>query len=160
MKSILTTQQPLFQLSWEDKSPFYATSLSAGFDIVCSKPVSLEPGQRVLTPTGLRILWNQPPIKMNLSDNNQIILVPELQIRPRSGLALKYGLTLLNSPCTIDADYRGEIQLILINHGENTCDLNAGERVAQAICSFVIQLPQLEKKYVTRGVGGFGSTGV
>ena len=122
------------------------TSTAAGFDIFAavSEPISLEPGSRVLVPTGISIAL--PPGM-------------EAQIRPRSGLALKKGITSLNSPGTIDADYRGEIGVILINHGEDKFLINRGDRIAQMVLQLV---PSVDWEEVTelpeseRGSGGFG----
>ena len=129
--------------------PAYATPESAGCDLVAAveKDVVLAPMQRALIPTGLCIM---------LSDSY------EAQVRPRSGLALKHGITVLNSPGTIDADYRGEIQVILINLGTENFTINRGMRIAQLIVAPVIQTAweEMEKlPETTRGAGGFGSTG-
>mgnify|MGYP000898907003 CR=1 FL=1 len=130
--------------------PFYATPDSAGMDVQAAVETSivLEPGERDLIPTGL------------------IFEIPrgfEIQVRPRSGLALKHGISLVNSPGTIDSDYRGEIKIIMINHGKESFTIKRGERIAQLIIAPVIQLPILEVIDVSdtqRGIGGFGSTGV
>jgi len=130
--------------------PFYATPDSAGMDVQAAVETSivLEPGERDLIPTGL------------------IFEIPrgfEIQVRPRSGLALKHGISLVNSPGTIDSDYRGEIKIIMINHGKEPFTIKRGERIAQLIIAPVIQLPIVEVFDVSdtqRGVGGFGSTGV
>jgi dUTP pyrophosphatase len=131
--------------------PAYETALSAGMDLRAAigedEAVTLAPGQRTLTPTGLAIAL--PPGF-------------EAQIRPRSGLALKHGITCLNSPGTIDADYRGEVKVILINHGQEPFTIRRGERIAQMVIAPVTQavwdivdvLPDS-----ARGAGGFGSTG-
>jgi dUTP pyrophosphatase len=109
--------------------------------------VDIQTGQRVLIPTGLMI---------ELPEGY------EAQIRPRSGLALKYGITVLNAPGTIDADYRGEIKVLLINHGQETFTINHGERIAQMIISkheranWEVSTSLTETK---RGSGGYGSTG-
>ena len=111
------------------------------------EPVVLAPGQRALIPTGL------------------FIALPagwEAQIRPRSGLAFKFGVTVLNSPGTIDADYRGEIKVLLINHGEGGFMIRDGERIAQmVIASFAqtVWIPVESLDTTERGTGGFGSTG-
>lgn len=130
--------------------PAYATPQSAGMDIhaALDAPVNIKPGERILIPTGLRI---------QLPDGY------ELQLRPRSGLALKQGLTLLNSPGTIDADYRGEIGVIMINHGHDTVTVKPGERICQAVlCRYRrvswTQIDRLDDS--ARGEGGFGHTGV
>ncbi|MEQ1708649.1 MAG: dUTP diphosphatase [Terricaulis sp.] len=131
--------------------PAYETALSAGMDIRAAvpdaAPVTIEPGQRYLTPTGVAIAL--PPGY-------------EAQMRPRSGLALKHGVTCLNSPGTIDADYRGELKVILINLGQEPFVIKRGERIAQMVVAPVTQatwaivdvLPES-----ARGAGGFGSTG-
>ncbi|MFN3952632.1 MAG: dUTP diphosphatase [Thermaurantimonas sp.] len=129
--------------------PTYQTLHSAGMDLRAklSEPVVLHPGDRLLVPTGLKIALPEGY---------------EAQIRPRSGLALKYGITCLNSPGTIDADYRGEIGVILIHHGKEPFVIQPGERIAQMVVAqysrvewrVVSQLPDSE-----RGQGGFGSTG-
>lgn len=127
--------------------PSRATADSAGMDLVAAVEVSIAPGGRELVPTGLRVA------------------VPsgyELQLRPRSGLALKHGITLPNTPATIDADYRGELQVILINLGSEVFTVRRGDRIAQMLVqrvepvSFreVAELPESG-----RGAGGFGSTG-
>jgi len=110
-------------------------------------PVTLAPGARALIPTGIVIAL--PP-------------GTEGQIRPRSGLALRHGITVLNSPGTIDADYRGEIQVILVNHGNDSFTVERGQRIAQLIIGATMQAVICEVASLdetTRGVGGFGSTG-
>ncbi len=129
--------------------PSYATPLSAGMDLraAIDKPVKIEPGERVLIPTGLMM---------------EIPAGFEGQVRPRSGLALKKGLTLVNSPGTIDADYRGEVKVILINLGKESVEINRGDRIAQLVIVPVVQV-NLEVSHelseTERGDGGFGSTG-
>jgi dUTP pyrophosphatase len=110
--------------------------------------ISLIPGARILIPTGLFI---------ELPEGH------EAQIRPRSGLALKHGITVLNSPGTIDADYRGEIKVLLINHGQEAFEIQNGERIAQMIVAKyerVIWEISTELNTTERGAGGYGSTGV
>jgi dUTP pyrophosphatase len=131
--------------------PAYETALSAGMDVRAAlpenEPVTLAPGERFLTPTGLAIAL--PPGY-------------EAQMRPRSGLALKHGITCLNSPGTIDADYRGELKVILINHGQEPFTIKRGERIAQIVIAPVIQsVWEIVDKLpdTARGAGGFGSTG-
>ena len=129
--------------------PAYATPGSAGLDLLAaiSNDISLAPGARALIPTGLAIA---------LPDGH------EAQVRPRSGLALKNGVTVLNSPGTIDADYRGEIGVILINHGDAPFVVTRGMRIAQLIVAPVTQLSWVETTELpttTRGAGGYGSTG-
>jgi dUTP pyrophosphatase len=129
--------------------PAYATEAAAGVDLLAAlaEPVELAPGARRLIPTGISIAL--PPGF-------------EAQVRPRSGLALKHGVTLLNSPGTIDADYRGEIGVILINLGEAAFVLQRGDRVAQLVLAPVARLAWRESADLPdsgRGAGGFGSTG-
>ncbi|MGY8936201.1 MAG: dUTP diphosphatase [Alphaproteobacteria bacterium] len=130
--------------------PAYATPGSAGLDLLAaiSDDISLAPGSRVLMPTGLAIALPEGY---------------EAQVRPRSGLALKNGVTVLNSPGTIDADYRGEIGIILINHGDAPFVVTRGMRIAQLIVAPVTQLSWVETTELpttTRGTGGYGSTGM
>lgn len=130
--------------------PAYATALSAGLDLLAAiaEPVTLAPGARKLIPTGIAIA---------------LPAGYEAQIRPRSGLALKNGISLVNSPGTIDADYRGEIGVIVINHSDMPFTVERGMRIAQmviarherAVWTEVDDLDETE-----RGAGGFGSTGV
>lgn len=130
--------------------PAYATAHSAGMDLVAAvtEPVAIAPGARTLIPTGLAIA---------LPDGY------EAQIRPRSGLALKQGLTVLNSPGTIDADYRGEVQIILANLGTEPINITRGLRIAQMVVapySRVGWREVTELETTVRGAGGFGSTGL
>ena len=131
--------------------PAYQSAHAAGLDLLAAvpddAPVTLAPGQRALIPTGLAIAL--PPGF-------------EAQVRPRSGLAVKHGVTVLNSPGTIDADYRGEIGVPLINHGDVPFVIRRGERIAQMIVAAVVQatLTKVTALSATeRGSGGFGSTG-
>lgn len=128
--------------------PSYATADAAGADLrACGGPYVLAPGERHLIPTGFAIAL---PSGF------------EAQVRPRSGLALKKGITLLNSPGTIDADYRGEVGVILINLGLETVEVNHGDRIAQMVISPVVQARFKEVGELgstARGSGGFGSTG-
>jgi dUTP pyrophosphatase len=131
--------------------PAYETALSAGMDLRAAvpedAPLTVRPGERVLAPTGLTIA---------------LPAGYEAQVRPRSGLALKHGVTCLNTPGTIDADYRGEVKVILINLGQEPFIIRRGERIAQMVIAPVTQgawevvdaLPNS-----ARGAGGFGSTG-
>lgn len=137
-------------ISEEDNClPAYATDQAAGADLKAhvNQPVTLSPGSFQMIPTGIRLA------------------IPEgyeVQIRPRSGLAAKFGVTVLNSPGTIDADYRGEIQVILINHGKQDFIVTPGMRIAQMILSPVFQaefISGLELAETKRGSGGFGHTG-
>ena len=129
--------------------PSYSTPLSAGMDIRANleEPITLQPGERRLIPTGL------------------FIALPEgyeAQIRPRSGLALKHGITVLNSPGTIDADYRGEVGIILINHSDKAFVIEDGERVGQMVVAQYSRVEWNETDSLDeteRGAGGFGSTG-
>ncbi|QEX20077.1 deoxyuridine 5'-triphosphate nucleotidohydrolase [Hypericibacter terrae] len=130
--------------------PDYATADAAGMDLVAAvtKPVTLAPGERGLVPTGLAIAL---PAGF------------EAQVRPRSGLALKHGVTLLNSPGTIDADYRGEIGVILVNLGQLPFTIERGTRIAQMVVAPVTRVSWAETATLpetARGAGGFGSTGV
>lgn len=129
--------------------PAYATAQSAGMDLYAAvtDSVKLAPGETAMIATGLKIA---------LPDNM------EAQIRPRSGLAAKFGVTVLNSPGTIDADYRGEIKVILINHGQADFMIERGERIAQMVIAPVTQIrwePVRVLSDTSRGSGGFGSTG-
>lgn len=129
--------------------PAYQTPGAAGADLhaLLDAPVSLEPGQRFLVPTGLRL--QLPPGF-------------EAQIRPRSGLAVKHGVTCLNSPGTIDSDYRGELKVLLINLGSEAFDITNGERIAQLIVAPVAKadfVPEVQLSETIRGDAGFGSTG-
>lgn len=131
--------------------PAYETSGSAGMDLRAAvpeeAPLTLEPGTWALVPTGLKIALERSY---------------EAQVRPRSGLALKHGLTCLNSPGTIDSDYRGEVGVILINHGQEPFVIRRGERIAQLVIARheqaeVVEVDTLDD--TVRGTGGFGSTG-
>jgi len=136
----------------QDALPAYATPQSAGLDLRArlEGPVVLQPGERRLVPTGLHI---------ELPDGY------EAQVRPRSGLAFKHGLTVLNSPGTIDADYRGEIGVLLVHHGQEPFTLEPGERIAQLVVAAYARVQwssveQPEDLAITdRGAGGFGHTG-
>ncbi|MEM1377102.1 MAG: dUTP diphosphatase [Pseudomonadota bacterium] len=132
--------------------PSYETADAAGMDLRAAvgeaEPIIVEVGQRALIPTGL------------------IMAIPsgfEGQVRPRSGLALKHGITCLNAPGTIDADYRGEVNVLLINHGDAPFEITRGMRIAQLVIAAVTQarvgLSETKLNATERGVGGFGSTG-
>lgn len=131
--------------------PAYQSEGAAGLDLVAAvpadAPMELAPGARKLVPTGL------------------VLQIPEgyeVQVRPRSGLAIRHGITLLNSPGTIDSDYRGEVMAMLINLGAETVTIERGERIAQIVVAPVVQATLVEVKAVSetiRGAGGFGSTG-
>lgn len=130
--------------------PSYQTPLSSGFDVRAQliESISLKPMQRVLVPTGLSF---------------EIAEGFEIQARPRSGLAIKQGLTLLNTPGTIDADYRGEVKIIVINLGEVTIEIKDQDRIAQLVLCPVIQADFVLSQDLsasTRGAGGFGHTGI
>ena len=129
----------------------YQSADAAGLDLLAAvpedKPVALAPGTYAMIPTGL------------------VIALPsgfEAQVRPRSGLAAKHGITVLNSPGTIDADYRGEVRVLLINHGNEPFTIRRGERIAQMVIAPVVQAELALMTSLTstaRGSGGFGSTG-
>ncbi|MEQ8523104.1 dUTP diphosphatase [Gracilimonas sp.] len=130
--------------------PNYESVAAAGMDVraAVETPIVIKPGERTLIPTGLQIALPEGY---------------EAQIRPRSGLAIRNGITMLNTPGTIDADYRGEVKVIAINHGEEEFVVNHGDRIAQMVIAPVTQLPLLEVDELDetdRGEGGFGSTGV
>jgi dUTP pyrophosphatase len=129
--------------------PCYMTDHSAGMDLYAelTEEIVLSPGERALVPTG---------IALELPDGY------EVQIRPRSGLALRHGITLVNSPGTIDPDYRGEIAVIVINHGTETFFIKSGDRIAQMVFSRFIRVTfneVTELGETSRGEGGFGHTG-
>ncbi|MCB0792387.1 MAG: dUTP diphosphatase [Flavobacteriales bacterium] len=129
--------------------PEYATGHSAGVDLRANldAPVVMAPGKSALIPTGLFL---------ELPEGT------EAQVRPRSGLAFKHGITVLNSPGTIDADYRGEVGVLLINHGDRPFTVNDGERVAQLVVARYIRVSFEESpdlRASERGTGGFGHTG-
>ena len=131
--------------------PAYQSAHAAGLDLLAAvpedSPMILSPGQRALVPTG---------ISMALPEGY------EAQVRPRSGLASKHGITVLNAPGTIDADYRGEISVLLINHGDAPFAIRRGERIAQMVIASVLRaelVPTVSLSSTERGGGGFGSTG-
>ncbi len=127
--------------------PHYASEGAAGMDLRSTEDVTLGPGERRAVPTGLRLA------------------IPEGyegQVRPRSGLALRHGLAMVNSPGTIDADYRGEVKMILINLGSEVVQFDKGERLGQLVICPVVRAalrPTTDLDATTRGEGGFGSTG-
>jgi dUTP pyrophosphatase len=132
--------------------PSYQSEGAAGLDLLAAvaanAPVIIGPGQRALVPTGVAVA---------------LPVGTEGQVRPRSGLAARHGVTVLNAPGTIDADYRGEIQVILVNLGQETFTVMRGTRIAQLIIAPVLQVTICETANLdetTRGVGGFGSTGM
>jgi dUTP pyrophosphatase len=131
--------------------PSYQSALAAGLDLIAAvpadKPLSLAPGARALVPTGIAIALPEGF---------------EAQVRPRSGLAARHGITVLNAPGTIDADYRGEIQVLLVNLGSESVNITRGMRIAQLVIATVTratlrEAASLDKTH--RGSGGFGSTG-
>jgi dUTP pyrophosphatase len=131
--------------------PAYQSAHAAGFDLLAAvpedAPMILAPGKHALVPTGVTIAL--PPGY-------------EAQVRPRSGLAAKHGVTVLNAPGTVDADYRGEIGVLLINHGEAPFPIRRGERIAQMVIAPVARaelVPAVSLSATDRGSGGFGSTG-
>ena len=131
--------------------PTYQTPGAAGMDLHAAlpeaDPVILAPGKRVMVPTGFAIALPEGF---------------EAQIRPRSGLAAKHGITCLNAPGTIDHDYRGEVQVILVNHGDAAFEIRRGERIAQMLIAPVTRATWIEAETLDdteRGAGGFGSTG-
>ena len=130
--------------------PAYATEMSAGMDLRANleEPVTLQPMERKLIPTGLYIA---------------LPVGHEAQIRPRSGLALKHGVTVLNTPGTVDADYRGEVKVLLVNLSDVPFVVNDGERIAQMIVAKYEQVEFVEVELLDeteRGAGGYGHTGV
>jgi dUTP pyrophosphatase len=128
--------------------PAYATPGAAGMDVVAAEDVDLAPGQRHAVATGYQVA------------------IPEgfeIQVRPRSGLAFKHGISVPNTPGTIDSDYRGELKILLINHGSETFAIRRGERIAQLVPAAVTlaEFDEVDELCETaRGTGGFGSTGV
>ena len=131
--------------------PAYQSAHAAGLDLLAAvpedKPLTMQPGQRALVPTGLMIAVPQGH---------------EAQVRPRSGLAFKHGVTVLNAPGTVDADYRGEVSVLLINHGDEPFTIRRGERIAQLVIAAVTQANLVVVASLSstdRGSGGFGSTG-
>ena len=131
--------------------PAYQTAHAAGLDLLAAvaedTPLVLQPGRTALVPTGLTIALPEGV---------------EAQVRPRSGLAAKHGVTVLNAPGTVDADYRGEVSVLLINHGDKAFTIRRGERIAQLIIAAVVRadlVPVTSLSSTMRGSGGFGSTG-
>ncbi|WP_379554021.1 dUTP diphosphatase [Qipengyuania sp. DGS5-3] len=127
--------------------PAYATRGSAGMDVIAAEAVALAPGERHAVATGFA---------MAIPDGF------EIQVRPRSGLALKHAVTVPNTPGTIDSDYRGELKVIMINHGKSSFAIERGDRIAQLVLAPVVQAAWTEVDELDeteRGAGGFGSTG-
>ncbi len=137
---------------------FYATKESAGFDICANENTEIPPGEWRLVSTGLRIVESAGVGTLTIQ-GLPVMVLPEIQLRPRSGLAAKNGITILNAPSTIDADYRGEIKVNLINHSKVSFVVNAGDRIAQGVCALIFQADGIFVKDTERGSGGFGSTG-
>lgn len=132
------------------EAPAYATAHAAGLDLRANieEPIALKSLERVLVPTGLFM---------------ELPVGTEAQIRPRSGLAFKHGITVLNTPGTIDADYRGEIKVLLVNLSNDMFTIEPGERIAQMVIAKHEQIEWVEQQTLSeseRGEGGFGSTGV
>ena len=129
--------------------PSYKTSGASGMDLMAciEKPINLRPGKSCLIPTGLSVAFSEKY---------------EIQIRPRSGLAAKNNISVLNTPGTIDSDYRGELKIILFNHSSESFIINNNDRVAQMVLTPIIKMELEEKNELPdsiRGEGGFGSTG-
>ena len=129
--------------------PTYKTKGASGMDLMAciEKPINLEPGKSCLIPTGLSVAFSEKY---------------EIQIRPRSGLAAKDNISVLNTPGTIDSDYRGELKIILFNHSSESFVINNNDRVAQMVLTPIIKMELEEKNELPdsiRGEGGFGSTG-
>lgn len=154
MSSTLSPTVAFLRLPGNDDLPLpsYATDGAAGFDlraaVPADGPVTLEPGKRVLVPTGFAV---------------ELPAGWEMQIRPRSGLAVKNGVTVLNTPGTVDCDYRGPVGVCLINLGEEPFAIARGDRIAQAVIAeapqaVLVEVASLDE--TARGAGGFGSTGV
>lgn len=148
MKPQHTMKLKVKKLHQDSIIPKYQSAESAGFDLHALRDYTLKSGERALIDTGLAF---------------ELMPGFEIQIRPRSGLALKYGISVLNTPGTIDSDYRGEIKVLLINHSSEPFAIKAGDRIAQAVIQAVIQAEFEEVSELTdtaRGAGGFGSSGV
>jgi dUTP pyrophosphatase len=129
--------------------PSYKTSGASGMDLMAfiEKPIELKPGKSCLVPTGLSVAFSKEY---------------EIQVRPRSGLAAKKNISVLNTPGTIDSDYRGELKIILFNHGSENFMINNNDRIAQMVLTPIIKMELEEKNELPetiRGEGGFGSTG-
>jgi len=145
--SVAITQEPHAQ---DLPLPAYESDAAAGMDLraAVTEPLTIAPGARAMVPTGIRIALPSGT---------------EAQIRPRSGLAIRCGISMVNSPGTIDADYRGEIQALLINHGQEDFVIERGDRIAQMVIAPVLQAdwePVDTLDDTVRGEGGFGHTGV
>ena len=143
VKVLIKKLSPAVQL------PAYKTNGASGMDLMAfiEKPINLEPGKSCLVPTGLSVAFPENY---------------EIQIRPRSGLALKNNISVLNTPGTIDSDYRGEIKIILFNHGNENFIINNNDRIAQMVLTPIVKMELEETNKLPetiRGKGGFGSTG-
>lgn len=136
------------EIESEELIPIYATDGASGADVraYLAAPLTIQPGDYALVPTGL---------KVSLPEGY------EIQVRPRSGLAAKFGVTVLNAPGTVDADYRGEIKVALINHGKGAFVVEPGMRIAQLVLAPVVKMRLVrgELSSTVRGEGGFGHTG-
>ena len=143
VKVLIKKSNPSIQL------PSYKTRGASGMDLMAfiQKPINLEPGKSCLVPTGISVAFPEGY---------------EIQIRPRSGLAAKNNISVLNTPGTIDSDYRGELKIILFNHGNENFIINNNDRIAQMVLAPIIKIELEEKNELPesiRGDGGFGSTG-
>ncbi|NBO39441.1 dUTP diphosphatase [bacterium] len=138
----------------------YATSLSAGFDLKAADDAIIPPGEWRLVDTGLRLApQSTKPVARIRLGRTGFDVVAELQIRPRSGLAVKRGITVLNAPGTVDADYEGKIMTCLMNHGSEPFKISKGDKVSQGVFALAIRPHSVAVADKTRGEGGFGSTG-
>ena len=150
MSEMMKVKLKIKKLShYKGELPAYQTPLASGFDVRAQieSPIVLKPGERAMVATGLS--FEIPPGY-------------EIQCRPRSGLAAKHGISVVNTPGTIDADYRGEVKAILINHGQEPFEIKDQERIAQLVLAPVVQADfelAEELSDTSRGAGGFGSTG-
>lgn len=143
----MSTVVRFVKLHPDAKAPVFQTDGSVGADLVSVEDVDIAPGKFRLVKTGLQVALPRGV---------------EMQIRPRSGLAFKHGVTVLNTPGTIDSDYRGEVGVLLVNHGETSFAVSKGDRIAQAVLNKVVLANYKEARELPgtdRGEGGFGSTG-
>lgn len=142
-----TINRPQITYTGRHQAPRYATSQSAGFDLRAelSAPFTLHPGQRAPIPTGIYC---------------ELPAGHEVQVRPRSGLAINHGITVINSPGTVDPDYKEEVKVLLVNLSDQPYTVNPGERIAQAVLARFVIAPELLPEFHTDRAGGFGSTGV
>lgn len=141
-----TINRPKITYAGRYEAPRYATSQSAGFDLRADlrSPLTLHPGQRAPIPTGIYC---------------ELPAGHELQVRPRSGLAMNHGVTVINSPGTVDPDYKDEVKVLLVNLGQHPYTVNPGERIAQAVLARFVTVPDLLPEFHIERAGGFGSTG-